>query len=103
MQTQTICRSAQRPIRQEKGDVKTIYIAKMAPRASLIVGAQQGTLQESLGRQTATFSVTGSKVKKETLQVEWVGDHTGLTAEKSTDNQTVTVTADNTVKEGATS
>ena len=30
-------------------DVKTIYIAKMAPRASLIVGAQQGTLQESLG------------------------------------------------------
>ena len=83
-----------------EGDVKTIYIAKMAPRASLIVGAQQGTLQESLGRQTATFSVTGSKVKKETLQVEWVGDHTGLTAEKSADNQTVTVTADNTVKEG---
>ena len=41
-------------------DVKTIYIAKMAPRASLIVGAQQGTLQESLGRQTATFSVTGT-------------------------------------------
>ena len=28
-------------------DVKTIYIAKMAPRASLIVGAQQGTIQES--------------------------------------------------------
>ena len=35
-------------------DVKTIYIAKMAPRASLIVGAQQGTIQESLGSQTAT-------------------------------------------------
>ena len=82
------------------GDVKTIYIAKMAPRASLIVGAQQGTLQESLGPQTATFSVTGSKVKMDTLNVEWVGEHTGLTAAKSADNQTITVTADNTVKEG---
>ena len=81
-------------------EVKTIYIAKMAPRASLIVGAQQGTLQESLGRQTATFSVTGSKVQMDTLNVEWVGDHTGLTAEKSADNQTITVTADNNVKEG---
>ena len=82
-------------------DVKTIYIAKMAPRASLIVGAQQGTLQESLGRQTATFSVTGSKVQMDTLNVEWVGDHTGLTAEKSADNQTITVTADSNVKEGS--
>ena len=81
-------------------DVKTIYIAKMAPRASLIVGAQQGTLQESLGRQTATFSVTGSKVKMDTLNVELEGQPTGLTAEKSADNQTVTVTADSTVKEG---
>jgi len=81
-------------------DVKTIYIAKMTPRASLIVGAQQGTLQESLGSQTATFSVTGSKVKMDTLNVEWVGDHTGLTAAKSADNQTITVTADNNVKEG---
>ena len=83
-----------------EGDVKTIYIAKMAPRASLTVGAQQGTLQESLGSQTATFSVTGSKVKMENLQVDWVGAHPGLTAEKSADNQTITVTADNTVKEG---
>ena len=81
-------------------DVKTICIAKMAPRASLIVGAQQGTLQESLGRQTATFSVTGSKVKMDTLNVELEGQPTGLTAEKSADNQTVTVTADNTVREG---
>ena len=81
-------------------DVKTIYIAKMAPRASLIVGAQQGTLQESLGSQTATFSVNGSKVKMNTLNVEWVGEHPGLTAEKSADNQTITVTADNNVKEG---
>ena len=83
------------------GEVKTIYIAKMGPRASLTVGAQQGTLQESLGSQTATFSVTGSRVKKETLQVDWVDAHPGLTAEKSTDNQTITVTADNTVKEGS--
>ena len=83
-----------------EGDVKTIYIAKMAPRASLIVGAQQGTLQESLGRQTATFSVTGSKVKMDTLNVDWEGEHTGLTAVKSADNQTITVTADNNVKEG---
>lgn len=84
----------------KEGDVKTIYIAQMAPRASLTVGAQQGTLQESLGRQTATFSVTGSKVKMDTLNVEWVGQPTGLTAEKSADNQTITVTADSTVKEG---
>ena len=83
-----------------EGDVKTIYIAKMAPRAGLIVGAQQGTLQESLGSQTATFSVTGINVKINTLNVEWVGEHTGLTAEKSADNQTITVTADNNVKEG---
>ena len=81
-------------------DVKTIYIAKMAPRASLTVGAQQGTLQESLGRQTATFSVTGSRVKMDTLNVEWVNGHNGLTAAKSADNQTITVTADSTVKEG---
>ena len=81
-------------------DVKTIYIAKMAPRASLIVGAQQGTLQESLGSQTATFSVAGSRVKMDTLNVEWVGQPTGLTAEKSADNQTITVTADDNVKEG---
>lgn len=81
-------------------DVKTIYIAKMAPRASLTVGAQQGTIQESLGSQRATFSVTGSKVKMDTLNVEWDGAHTGLTAEKSADNQTITVTADSTVKEG---
>ena len=83
-----------------EGEVKTIYIAKMAPRASLTVGAQQGTLQEGLGSQTATFSVTGSNVKKETLQVAWDGAHTGLTAVKSADNQTITVTADSTVKEG---
>ena len=82
-------------------DVKTIYIAKMAPRASLIVGAQQGTLKEGLGSQRATFSVTGSNVKKETLQVDWVGAHTGLTAEKSSDGATITVTADSTVKEGS--
>ena len=81
-------------------EVKTIYIANLPPRASLTVGAQQGTLQESLGSQTATFSVTGSKVKINTLNVGWVGDHTGLTAKKSDDNQTITVTADNTVKEG---
>ena len=83
-----------------EGDVKTIYIAKMAPRASLTVGAQQGTLQEGSGSQTATFSVTGSKVKMDTLNVDWVGAHTGLTAEKSADNQTITVTADDNVKEG---
>ena len=82
-------------------DVKTIYIAKMAPRASLIVGAQQGTLQESLGSQTATFSVTGSRVQMNTLNVEWVGEHPGLTAVKSADNQTITVTADNNVKKGS--
>ena len=33
--------------------------------------------------------------------MDWVGAHTGLTAEKSADNQTITVTADNTVKEGS--
>ena len=81
-------------------DVKTIYIAKMAPRASLIVGPQQGTLQESLGSQTATFSVTGSRVQMDTLNVELVGQPAGLTAEKSSDGATVTVTADSTVKEG---
>ena len=43
-----------------EGDVKTIYIAKMAPRAGLIVGAQQGTLQESLGRQTAPSPLPAS-------------------------------------------
>ena len=84
----------------KEGDVKTIYIAQMAPRASLTVGAQQGTLQESLGRQTATFSVTGSKVKMDTLNVELEGKPIGLTVEKSADNQTITVTADSTVKEG---
>ena len=83
-----------------EGDVKTIYIAKMAPRASLTVGAQQGTLQEGSGSQTATFSVTGINVKINTLNVDWEGAHTGLTAEKSADNQTITVTADSTVKEG---
>ena len=83
-----------------EGDVKTIYIAKMAPRASLAVGAQQGTLQEGSGSQTATFSVTGSRVKMDTLNVEWVNGHNGLTAAKSADNQTITVTADSTVKEG---
>lgn len=82
-------------------EVKTIYIAKMAPRASLIVGAQQGTLQEGSGSQTATFSVTGSKVKMDTLKVELEGKPTGLTAEKSADNQTITVTADSNVKEGS--
>ena len=82
-------------------DVKTICIAKMAPRASLIVGAQQGTIQEGLGSQTATFSVTGSKVKMDTLQVDWVGGHTGLTAVKSADGATITVTADSNVKEGS--
>ena len=81
-------------------EVKTIYIAKMGPRASLTVGAQQGTLQESLGSQKATLSVTGSNVKINTLNVDWEGAHTGLTAEKSSDNQTITVTADSTVKEG---
>ena len=85
----------------KEGDVKTIYIAKMAPRASLIVGAQQGTLQESLDRQTATFSVTGSKVKMDTLNVELEGKPTGLMAEKSSDGATVTVTADSTVREGS--
>ena len=84
-----------------EGEVKTIYIAKMGPRASLTVGAQQGTLQEGLGRQTATFSVTGSRVQMNTLNVDWVGAHTGLTAEKSADNRTITVTADNSVKEGS--
>ena len=82
-------------------DVKTIYIAKMGPRASLIVGAQQGTLQEGSDSQTATFSVTGGNVKINTLNVDWDGAHTGLTAEKSADNRTITVTADSTVKEGS--
>ena len=85
---------------KKNADVKTIYIAKMAARAKLTVGAQQGTLQESLGRQTATFSVTGSKVQMNTLNVEWVGEHTGLAFQKSDNGATITVTADNTVKEG---
>ena len=84
-----------------EGEVKTIYIAKMGPRASLTVGAQQGTLQEGLGRQTATFSVTGSRVKMDTLKMEWVGQPTGLTAVKSSDGATITVTADSTVREGS--
>lgn len=82
-------------------DVKTIYIAKMGPRASLTVGAQQGTLQESLGSQTATFSVTGSKVKMDTLKATWEGNHTGLEVQTSDNGATVTVTADNNVKEGS--
>ena len=82
-------------------DVKTIYIAKKAPRARQHVGAQQGTIQESLGSQTATFSVTGGKVKMDTLNVERVGAHTGLTAVKSADGATITVTADSNVKEGS--
>ena len=81
-------------------DVKIIYIAKMGPRASLTVGAQQGTLQESLGSQTATFSVTGSKVKMDTLKATWEGNHTGLEVQTSDNGATITVTADNTVKEG---
>ena len=81
-------------------EVKTIYIAKMAARAKLTVGAQHGTLQEGLGSQRATFSVTGSKVKMDTLKVELEGKPTGLTAAKSADNQTITVTADSTVREG---
>lgn len=84
-----------------EGEVKTIYIAKLPPRAKLTVGAQQGTLQESLGSQTATFSVTGGNVKMDTLQVAWEGAHPGLTAKKSSDNRTITVTADNTVKAGS--
>ena len=36
----------------------------------------------------------------DTLNMEWVGQPTGLMAEKSADNQTITVTADNNVKEG---
>jgi len=82
-------------------DVKTIYIAKMGPRASLTVGAQQGTLQESLGSQTATFSVTGSKVKMDTLKATWEGNHTGLEVQTSDNGATITVIADNTVKEGS--
>ncbi|WP_279203738.1 YDG domain-containing protein, partial [Intestinimonas butyriciproducens] len=84
--------------------VKTIYIAKMpprAPRAKLTVGAQQGTLQESLGSQTATFSVTGSKVRMDTLQATWEGNHTGLEVQTSDNGATVTVTADNNVKKGS--
>ena len=84
-----------------EGEVKTIYIANLPPRASLTVGPQQGTIQESLGSQRATFSVTGSKVQMNTLNVEWVGDHTGLTAAKSSDGATITVTADSTVKAGS--
>ena len=80
--------------------VKTIYIAKMGPRASLTVGAQQGTLQESLGSQTATFSVTGSKVRTDTPKATWEGNHTGLEVQTSDNGATITVTADNTVKEG---
>ncbi len=88
---------------KREGDVMTIYIAKMAPRARLTVGAQQGTLREGLTGQKATFSVTGSKVKMDTLQVAWEGNPTGLTAVKSADGETVTitVTADKTVKEGS--
>ena len=81
-------------------DVKTIYIAKLPPRARLTAGAQQGTLREGLNGQTATITVTGSKVQMGTLNVEWEGEHTGLTAEKSSDNQTITVTGDNNIKAG---
>ena len=85
----------------KNAEVKTIYIANLPARARLTAGAQQGTLREGLNGQTATFSVTGSNVRMETLQVAWEGDHTGLTAEKSSDNQTITVTADKTVKKGS--
>lgn len=100
MQTQAICRSAGNGNTTREGEVKTIYIAKMAPRAKTDRRRTAGTLQEGSGSQTATFSVTGSKVKINTLNVEWVGGHTGLTAAKSADNRAITVTADNTVKEG---
>ena len=85
---------------KKNSEVKTIYIANMPARARLTVDTQQGTLREGLGDQMVTFSVNGKNVEMDTLTVAWEGDYTGLTAESTSDGGTITVTADNTVKEG---
>ena len=78
---------------------KTYYIGEVTgPMFS--VKAQKGYLYEGVAAQKATFAISHKNVNTDTLNAQWVGDHTGLTKSLSTDGKTLTVTTDATVKQG---
>lgn len=78
---------------------KTVAIGKFSTSPSISVQPQQGYLYEATAK-TATFALSGRNVDLSTLNLEWTGAHTGLTAAASADGKTLTVTTDKTVQAG---
>lgn len=78
---------------------KTYYIGEVTgPMFS--VKAQKGCLYEGVAAQKATFAISHKNVNTDTLNAQWVGDHTGLTASLTADDKSLWVTTNSDVKQG---
>ena len=78
---------------------KTCYIGKVTGPL-FGVKSQQGYLYEGLADQTVTFPISYKNLGGYGVYTSWEGDHTGLNARTYLANNNLTVTADDTVKEG---
>ena len=78
---------------------KTYYIGEVTG-PMLSVKAQKGYLYEGVAAQKATFAISHKNVNTDTLNAQWVGDHTGLTASLTADDKSLWVTTNSDVKQG---
>ena len=78
---------------------KTYYIGDVTG-PMLSVKAQKGYLYEGVAAQKATFAISHKNVNTDTLNAQWVGDHTGLTASLTADDKSLWVTTNSDVKQG---
>ena len=78
---------------------KTYYIGEVTG-PMLSVKAQKGYLYEGVAAQKATFAISHKNVNTDTLNAQWVGDHTGLTASLTADDKSLWVTTSSEVKQG---
>lgn len=84
---------------QDNAKKRTYYIGEVTgPLFS--VKTQKGTLYEGVAAQKATFAISAKNVDMTTLEAQWVGDHTGLTASLSADHKSLWVTTSSDVKQG---
>lgn len=84
----------------QNSEQKSVYIGKVTG-PMLSVKAQKGYLYEGTADQTATFSYSAKNLDGCMFGVEWTGDHQGLAADFSeNDDQTIIVTTKDAVKRG---
>lgn len=83
----------------QNSEQKSVYIGEVTG-PMLSVKAQKGYLYEGVADQKATFAISHKNLGGYAVYTNWEGTHAGLNAHTSLADKVLTVTADETVKEG---